>query len=138
MQHDEIMNMEKMMVMEQLLQLYEGLHETVRRNSMIVEVVYAGFWLLALITLGLCFITQGKADIPGGVPMYYPLIGVGLIALQCCISGGLMIKRLKDESKEAKSTLKGVVVMIHEYRQLVLPGISPVFLKAVDMRLVRI
>lgn len=129
------MHHEEMATMEQLLQLYEGLHETVRRNELIVKAIYAGFVLLALVFNGLSHTILNNPEIRGGIALNF--IPVLLLTLYCSVEGGFLVKRLKAESKEAKSKLKEVMVLTHEYRQT-LADLNPIFLKAVDIRLLRL
>lgn len=132
------MHQEEMMTMDQLLQLYEGLHATVRRNELTIKAMGAGFVLLVLLFSVVSSTILWNQNIPFGrlgiALSYCPAL---LIAIAGLVVGEGMFRRINDETKDAKARLKEVVGLIHEYRQT-LSDLNPVFLKAVDMRLVRL
>ena len=132
------MHQEEMLTMDQLLQLYEGLHETIRKNDLALMAIGGGFVVLVLLCSMFSILvmwTPGTASgFSGTTLLHIPTLAFALMSLYI---GLAKIKRIKAESNEARSTLKGVVVMVHEYRQT-LSGLNPVFLKAVDLRLLRL
>ncbi|WP_213664185.1 hypothetical protein [Stutzerimonas stutzeri] len=131
------MHQEEMVTMEQLLQLYEGLHETIRRNELTIRAIAAGFVLLMLMFSTLSNAILWNPNIPGGKTgialLFIPVLAFTLLSLAV---GWSQVKGLKVEIYDAKTKLKDVVALILEYRQT-LSGLNPVFLKAVDLRLLR-
>jgi putative Mn2+ efflux pump MntP len=125
------MPQEEMMTMEQLLQLYEGLHGTISRNELIIKAICFGFALVILLICGLCEAIVNGAETTVGVAL------LSLLGLYFLTEGWFLFKRLKAEISESKTMLKTVVAMIAEYRQT-LSGMNPVFLKAIDLRLQRL
>lgn len=124
------MHQEEMMTMEQLLQLYEGLHETIRKNELIIKAICFAWALVILLICGLF------EAIVSGVEHTVGIALLTLLGLYFLTEGGFLFKRLNAEIGESKTMLKAVVVMIQEHRQT-LTGMNPVFLKAVDLRLRR-
>lgn len=132
------MHQEQMLTMDQLLQLYEGLHETVRRNELTLKLILAGMVLLLLVFSGVANLANLIINSAFGTSS---MVGLSFAVMTFCViafvNGCFMFRRVNTETGNSKSKLKEVVVLVHEYRQT-LTGLNPVFMKAVDMRLVRL
>lgn len=129
------MRQEQMMTMNQLLQVFEGLHNTVSQNGLIIKATYFGLVVLVLLlAIGNHAVVESSTT---PASLTWGVVSTAIIGLHFLAVAAFLVKRLKSEIKDANVRLKEVLGMAIEYRKT-LAGLDPAFLKAVDLRLQRL